>query len=184
MKFGDFPRHCRIATPLGGMLLAATARGLAGAWFTHGQHDLPDSAAWGDAAPDDALLQTAARQIEEYFERRRRDFDLPIDLQSTSTGFQQAVWRALLDIRWGETRSYGFVAAAVDRPRAVRAVGAAVGRNPISVIVPCHRVIGASGSLTGYGGGLDRKIALLALEGRTARDGRCDPRAAQQIIAA
>lgn len=169
MKLHDTMHHCRIATPLGEMLLAATERGLAGAWFTHGQRDLPDSASWRNEAPDDTLLRRAAQQLHEYFDAQRHDFDLPLDLQQSGTPFQQAVWRALLAIRWGETCSYAAVAAAIQRPRAVRAVGLAVGRNPVSLIVPCHRVIGSNGSLTGYGGGLDRKIALLALEGRPAQ---------------
>lgn len=167
MNFPIPTRHCRIATPLGEMLLAATGRGLAGAWFTHGQRDTPDSGAWSSSrqAPADELLQRAARQLHEYFAGQRREFDLPLDLQSGSV-FQQAVWHALLDIPCGQTRSYQHIAAAVQRPRAMRAVGAAVGRNPVSLIVPCHRVIGARGQLTGYGGGLERKTALLELETR------------------
>lgn len=162
MKFPDSTRHCRIATPLGEMRLAATDRGLAGAWFVRGQRDSPDGAASSEAR-DDALLERAAVQLGEYFEGRRREFDLPLDLNA-GTGFQQAVWRALLGIGWGETRSYGSVARSIGRPDAVRAVGLAIGRNPLSLIVPCHRVIGSDGSLTGYGGGLNRKAALLALE--------------------
>ncbi len=108
------------------------------------------------------LLKKAARQLEEYFAGKRKAFDLP--LQPKGTAFQQAVWQALQQIPYGQTRSYAQIALAVGRPTATRAVGGANHNNPISIIIPCHRVIGASGSLTGYGGGLDKKQALLLLE--------------------
>jgi O-6-methylguanine DNA methyltransferase len=110
------------------------------------------------------LLRHATEQLQAYFAGQRRDFDLPLDLAGTA--FQRSVWRALLDIPYGETRSYGFVAQAIGAPKAVRAVGAANGSNPIPIVVPCHRVIGAGGSLTGYGGGLALKRFLLELEAR------------------
>ncbi len=113
---------------------------------------------------DGAILDRAERQLEEYFTGRRRSFDLP--LAPSGTQFQTAVWRALETIPWGAVTSYGEIARRIDRPTAARAVGAANGRNPISIIVPCHRVIGADGSLTGYGGGLEAKKRLLAIEGR------------------
>jgi len=106
----------------------------------------------------------AAAQLEDYFAGRRAHFDLPLDL-SRGTHFQQLVWRALLRIPRGVTTSYAALGAAIGRPAAARAVGAAVGRNPVSVIVPCHRVLGSNGSLTGYAGGIERKRRLLALEG-------------------
>jgi methylated-DNA-[protein]-cysteine S-methyltransferase len=109
------------------------------------------------------LLDAAATQLNDYFLGQRQRFELPLDL-TQGTPFQQGVWRALLDIRSGETTSYGALAARIGRPQAVRAVGAAVGRNPLGIVVPCHRVVGASGSLTGYAGGLDRKQTLLQLE--------------------
>lgn len=155
--------HCRWASPLGPMLLAASARGLAGAWFAQGQRDTPDPAAWPEA-PGHPVLRATADQLADYFAGRRRDFDLPLDL-GQGTAFQQAVWQALLAIPCGQTTSYGALAHRIGRPRAVRALGAAVGSNPVSIIVPCHRVLGADGSLTGYGGGLERKTALLRLEG-------------------
>jgi len=155
--------HCRWASPLGPMLLAASARGLAGAWFAQGQRDTPDPATWPEAA-EHPVLRAAAQQLEAYFAGRRRTFDLPLDL-GHGTAFQQAVWQALLAIACGQTQSYGALAREIGRPRAVRALGAAVGSNPNSIIVPCHRVLGADGSLTGYGGGLERKAALLQLEG-------------------
>jgi methylated-DNA-[protein]-cysteine S-methyltransferase len=103
-------------------------------------------------------------QLDAYFAGRLREFKIPLDLRGTS--FQRRVWELLCDIPWGETRSYGQIAKALGRPKAARAVGRAVGTNPVSIVVPCHRVIGSDGTLTGYGGGLDRKEALLNLEGR------------------
>ena len=149
-----------INTPLGTLLLARTAKGLAGVWFD-GQkhHPAPLTAV---RRPDDALLRRAAEQLHAYFAGEALAFDVPLDLQGTP--FQRSVWKALLEIPAGETRSYGAIAAALGSASAVRAVGGAVGRNPVSVIVPCHRVVGSDGSLTGYAGGVDRKRALLELE--------------------
>ena len=150
-------------SPLGPLLLAATPQGLAGAWFERGQRDTPDPATWTEDAGHPVLRQ-AATQLDEYFAGRRQHFDLPLDLRH-GTVFQQAVWQALCSIPFGQTTSYGALAGRIGRPKAVRALGAAVGANPLGIIVPCHRVIGADGSLTGYAGGLDRKTALLHLEG-------------------
>jgi methylated-DNA-[protein]-cysteine S-methyltransferase len=150
-----------IVTPLGALLLARTASGLAGAWFANQKAHPMDIAA--PRRDDDALLRDAASQFAEYFAGRRSDFDLPLDLRGTD--FQRRVWQALLRIAIGRTSSYGEIARELGAPKAVRAVGGAVGRNPVSVIVPCHRVIGSDGSLTGYAGGLQRKRALLQLEG-------------------
>jgi len=149
-----------INTPLGKLLLARTAKGLAGIWFD-GQkhHPAPLSVV---RRPDDALLRRAADQLHTYFAGETLRFDVPLDLQGTP--FQRAVWQALLAIPGGETRSYAEIAKALGAATAVRAVGAAVGRNPVSVIVPCHRVLGSDGSLSGYAGGVERKRALLALE--------------------
>jgi len=110
------------------------------------------------------VLTRAARQLAEYFAGTRRTFDLPLAFTTRATPFQQKVWRALLTIPFGETRSYGEIAAQIGSPRAVRAVGAANGRNPISIIAPCHRVIGSNGDLTGFGGGMEAKAWLLAHE--------------------
>ena len=110
-----------------------------------------------------ALLAEAERQLNEYFAGARRAFDLP--LRPEGTPFQRDVWNALRQIPYGETRSYAEIARAVNRPKAFRAVGMANHNNPISIIIPCHRVIGADGSMTGYGGGLDKKRVLLRLEG-------------------
>lgn len=114
------------------------------------------------AAAADPVLDEACRQLSAWFAGERRAFDLPLGPEGTP--FQRAVWRALRDIPYGETRSYGQIAAAIGRPAAVRAVGAANGQNPLALIVPCHRVIGASGALTGYAGGLERKRWLLGHE--------------------
>jgi methylated-DNA-[protein]-cysteine S-methyltransferase len=103
------------------------------------------------------------KQFEAYFAGTLREFSTPLDLRGTA--FQRQVWSLLCHIPWGETRSYGHVAEALGRPKAARAVGRAVGTNPVAIVVPCHRVLGADGALTGYGGGLDRKVALLELEG-------------------
>ncbi len=126
------------------------------------------------AAPrkDAGATAPAAEQLTEYFAGRRTEFDLP--LAPRGTAFQLAVWKALLGISYGETASYGAIARAIGRPGASRAVGAATGRNPLSLVVPCHRVVGADGTLTGYGGGLDRKAWLLDLEARALRAPRRD----------
>ncbi len=156
--------HCTaqttISTPLGDMLLARTATGLAGIWFA-GQKHHPDPIS-APQRPDDALLRRAADQLRAYFAGESLDFDVPLDLHGTP--FQRAVWQALVEIPAGATRTYGEIAAALGSPSAVRAVGGAVGRNPVTLIVPCHRVIGSDGSLTGYAGGVERKRALLTIE--------------------
>jgi O-6-methylguanine DNA methyltransferase len=113
--------------------------------------------------PTDAFLEAARAEMEEYFDRRRTLFDIALDLRGTA--FEKRVWEALREIPYGRTCSYGELAASLGTPGAVRAVGAANGRNPVAVIVPCHRVIGADGSLRGYGGGLALKEKLLRLEG-------------------
>lgn len=115
----------------------------------------------GSASP---VLALAARELEEYFAGTRRAFTMPI--RPSGTAFQQAVWAALREIPYGETRTYGEIAAAVGKPKASRAVGGANHVNPILIVTPCHRVIGANGSLTGFGAGIDRKAFLLALERR------------------
>jgi methylated-DNA-[protein]-cysteine S-methyltransferase len=151
-----------IDSPLGPLLLTADEKGITGLHM--------DGEAHGPTQPgnnwvEDAPRFTAARhQLEEYFAGVRTEFDLP--LRPVGTPFQQEVWAALQTIPYGEVRSYGEIAEQIGRPGASRAVGLANGRNPIAVIVPCHRVIGASGALTGYGGGLDRKLLLLDLEAR------------------
>jgi len=112
--------------------------------------------------PTDAVIEMAVKQLDEYFAGKRREFDLPISPHGTE--FQRRVWQSLLTIPYGETRSYGQVAQMIGNPKACRAVGMANNRNPISIIIPCHRVIGSGGELTGYGGGLEAKQKLLELE--------------------
>ena len=161
MKFHPSTVQARYLSPLGPMIVAATGSGLAGVWF-EGQRHLPDHSGWPHA-PGHPVLATAVQQLSDYFAGRRTRFELPLDLQE-GTAFQQSVWQALLAIPSGATTSYGDLSQRVGRPTAVRAVAAAIGRNPVSIVVPCHRVLGRDGSLTGYAGGLERKSALLDLE--------------------
>ncbi|MEZ5738187.1 MAG: methylated-DNA--[protein]-cysteine S-methyltransferase [Burkholderiaceae bacterium] len=158
--------YCDIDTPLGAMRLASEDGALCGAWF-HGQKYFPSQAGEAVAAAridTVPVLAQTRRWLDAYFAQRPTGALPPLALQGTT--FQRAVWQALLDIAPGEIRTYGLLAAALGRPAAARAVGAAVGRNPVSVLVPCHRVVGAAGQLTGYAGGLARKRRLLALEAR------------------
>jgi methylated-DNA-[protein]-cysteine S-methyltransferase len=157
----------RIGTPLGTLMAAATERGLAGLWFD-GQKHHPGAL---DAPHDDTqrFIAQARRELAVYFGGPRaagRRFTVPLDPQGTA--FQRRVWSALLSIGPGEHASYGALAARIGHAGAARAVGAAVGRNPLAIVVPCHRVLGAGGSLTGYAGGLERKRALLELEAKHA----------------
>jgi len=150
-------------SPVGPLLLSATDDALCGVWFGD-QKGIP---AWAEASPvqpQQRWLTEAISQLQDYFGARRRHFDLPLDL-SQGTAFQQDVWRALAAIPYGQTVSYQHLSQAIGRPQAVRALGGAVGRNPLGIILPCHRVVGANGHLTGYTGGLERKVALLQLEG-------------------
>ena len=162
MRHDHVTAQCRIDTPLGPMTAAATELGLAGLWFD-GQNHHPGPLA-APIEPAQRWLQATATALAAYFDRGEWPQDLPLDL-SAGTPFQQAVWRALLALPPGRTSTYGAIATQAGRPAAVRAAGAAVGRNPVSVLVPCHRVLGLGGALTGYAGGLDRKRALLAHEG-------------------
>ena len=157
-------QHC-FASPLGDITVAATPQGLRGVWLA-GQRHWPDNGRWRHT-PGHALLREAQAQLLQFLQGTRRHFDLPLDA-SAGTPFQQAVWRALQSIPYGQTTGYGVLAQELGRPQAARAVGAAVGRNPWSIVVPCHRVVGSAGALTGYAGGLERKAALLQLEGAQA----------------
>lgn len=154
--------HRRVRTPLGEYLLAADDTALRGVWRT-GQAHAPGENRLGPAATTHPLLEQAAEQLMAYLHGEREDFSLP--LRPGGTAFQQAVWRHLRLVPRGVTTTYGAIAQALQRPRAAQAVGAAVGRNPLSIVVPCHRVLGADGSLIGYAGGLETKRALLRLEG-------------------
>lgn len=152
----------RIPTPLGTMTAAASATGLAGLWFDdQAHHPGPLAVPVDDRHPH---LQAAARALAAYFNGAATPLDgVALDLHGTP--FQRAVWQALIALPRGATSTYGRIAAAAGSPAAVRAAGAAIGRNPVSVLVPCHRVLGAKGALTGYAAGLERKKALLRLEG-------------------
>jgi methylated-DNA-[protein]-cysteine S-methyltransferase len=155
-------------SPLGNMLLAAHDAGLMGVWF-EGQKHYPALLQSSESAaiqePHPVLRETQA-QLQAYFNGRLSRFDLPLD-QRRGTPFQQSVWQALINIPSGKTISYARLSQQIGRPTAVRAIAAAVGRNPLSIVVPCHRVVGSNGSLTGYAGGLERKAALLQLEQHT-----------------
>src|SRR5690606_2589885 len=155
--------HTVIDSPIGPLTLVTDGEALTGLYMETHRHARP--ASWGTRvglAEAPGVRRETARQLGEYFAGERTDFDLPLRPQGTP--FQQAVWQALRSIGYGETISYAELARRVGSPSASRAVGLANGRNPISVVVPCHRVIGANGSLTGYGGGLERKRRLLELE--------------------
>ena len=153
-------------TPVGPLTLVAEGKALVGLWMEDQRHH-PGTASYGvPADPDDELLAQAAAQLGEYFAGERTSFDIP--LAPEGTPFQKRVWEELLRIPFAETVSYGQLAQRLGSPGASRAVGLANGRNPIGIVVPCHRVIGTAGSLTGYGGGLGRKRLLLDLESRVA----------------
>lgn len=153
-----------VPSPIDDLLLATDGTALTGLFMTPHAHAPAVAPSW-ERVDDHPVLVEVARQLADWFDGRRTDFDLP--LAPSGTDFQRRVWTELRTIPYGETISYGELAGRVGSPGAARAVGLANGRNPVSVIVPCHRVIGASGSLTGYGGGIERKRFLLALEART-----------------
>lgn len=150
-----------IDSPVGRLKLVASERGLAAILW---ENDNPRRVPLGEVtdSPDNPILVATERQLREYFAGDRRAFDLPLDFQGTQ--FQKQVWSALLTIAFGETRSYAQIAAQIGCPAAVRAVGAANGRNPLSIIAPCHRVVGSNGHLTGFAGGLETKAKLLSME--------------------
>jgi len=169
MQFHPATCHKTIQSPWGALTLAANPMGLCGVWFENQKH-FPDTRAWTVSTQHPTLLQ-AEQSLNHYFDQkwpptnsaRQALQNIALDL-SAGTEFQKAVWHALMSIPMGQTCSYGQLAAAIGRPMAVRAVGTAVGRNPISILVPCHRVMGSQGQITGYAGGIWRKQALLKLE--------------------
>jgi len=154
--------YARFNSPLGPLVIAVSDRGLVSLEFEHEQltRKRRPRFSWEES---EEKTRPYAQQLDEYFAGRRRKFDFPLDLRGTE--FQKRCWRELLKIAYGKTASYAEIARAVGSPRAFRAVGMANHSNPIAIVVPCHRVIGADGSLTGYGGGLDVKRKLLELEG-------------------
>lgn len=155
--------HARVESPVGPLTLVASDGAVCGLYM-HEQRHRPTDDSFG--APDDAPFTQALDELEEYFAGRRRQFDVPLAMAGTP--FQRRVWAALREIPYGHRVSYGHIADQIGQPTASRAVGLAVGRNPIGIIVPCHRVVGSTGRLTGYAGGLERKQHLLALEGGLA----------------
>lgn len=155
--------HTTMDTQIGRLTLVADQGSLTAVYMGDHRHQ-PEADAFGPRDDDAVPLPEARRQLTEYFAGERTEFDLP--LTPAGTEFQQRVWTVLRTIPYGRTWSYGELAAAVGNPKASRAVGSANGRNPISIIVPCHRVIGSTGAITGYGGGIERKQALLDLEAR------------------
>ncbi|WP_405437225.1 methylated-DNA--[protein]-cysteine S-methyltransferase [Streptomyces avidinii] len=155
-------RHTVVDSPYGPLTLVATDGVLSGLYMT-GQRHRPAEESFGErVAVEEAPFPEVVRQLAAYFAGERTDFDLPLRLEGTD--FQRSVWDQLVRIPYGETWSYGELAARLGKPNASRAVGLANGKNPVGIIVPCHRVIGASGGMTGYGGGVDRKVRLLAFE--------------------
>jgi methylated-DNA-[protein]-cysteine S-methyltransferase len=161
----DLPRggsyFSMVESPVGPLTLVGEGDELVGVYFANASVAAARPSGW---VRDDGRLRPAAAQLGEYFAGRRTRFDLP--LAPRGTAFQRAVWTALLEIPFGATASYGELARAIGKPAACRAVGAANGRNPLSIVIPCHRVIGADGSMTGYGGEIARKRTLLDLEAR------------------
>jgi methylated-DNA-[protein]-cysteine S-methyltransferase len=160
--------HTVVDSPVGPLTLVAVDGVLSGLYMNLQRHR-PLQETFGP--PDPTPFTEVIKQLAEYFGAQRTDFDVPITLAAGSP-FQRTVWAALREIPYGETQSYGELAERIGRPGAARAVGLANGRNPIGIIVPCHRVVGATGSLTGYGGGLERKQYLLDFEYRTLLNGR------------
>jgi methylated-DNA-[protein]-cysteine S-methyltransferase len=163
-------KTCRLPSPLGEMLLVANPEGnaLAGLYLANQKYFPHEAAQWGEA-PQLPLFRAAAAQLREYFAGARTAFDL--SLAPAGTPFQRQVWAAIAAVPFGETITYGELAARCGRPSAVRAAGAATGRNPLTIVIPCHRIVGSGGALTGYAGGLDRKRTLLALEAAHVRPG-------------
>ena len=151
--------HTTVTSPLGELLLVGDGRTLHGLHMQQGRRPVRVGPDW---RRDDAAFAQARAQLDEYFAGARTEFRVPLELAGNA--FERRVWRELLEIPYGQTASYGEIARRIGTPHAARAVGLANGRNPVAVIVPCHRVIGADGSLTGYGGGLERKRLLLDLE--------------------
>ncbi|MFB4300302.1 methylated-DNA--[protein]-cysteine S-methyltransferase [Actinomadura sp. NTSP31] len=159
------PTHVVVDSPVGPLTLVAVDGALSGLYMVNQRHRPPQETFGVPGNPDAAPFAAAAEQLAAYFAGDLTDFDLPLNLRGTP--FQGRVWAALREIPYGETITYGELAVELGKPSASRAVGLANGKNPVGVIVPCHRVVGSTGSLTGYGGGLDRKRYLLDFERKT-----------------
>jgi methylated-DNA-[protein]-cysteine S-methyltransferase len=154
-----------IESPLGPIVLAARADALCGAWFDGQRHQPAIDQGWRQR-PALPLFRQAIVELDEYFNGTRTRFDVRV--APAGTAFQQAIWKAIAAVPFGATISYSALATNAGHPGCVRAAGAATGRNPLSIFIPCHRIVGANGALTGYAGGIERKRALLALEGAAA----------------
>ncbi len=155
-------RYATFASPLGQIVVSTDGKKVTGFYFTGQKYFKNIPAAWKKDTKH-PLLIAAIKQAKEYFKRDRKDFDLPFASEGTS--FQKEVWAAVAQTPYGVLTTYKDIAASIGNPKAVRAVGTAIGRNPICVIVPCHRVVGTNGEMSGYAGGIDRKKKLLILEG-------------------
>jgi methylated-DNA-[protein]-cysteine S-methyltransferase len=176
--------YTTLASPAGFLKLVATDNGLVAVLW---EDDDPKRVRLGDLNqnPEHPILKKAVEQLREYFWGTRDAFDFEIDLDVVGTDFQKSVWRALLDIPFRETKSYAEIASAVGRPDAVRAVGGTIGRNPLSIVAPCHRVIGSAGSLTGFAGGMAAKLYLLTHENAPcARSGEVSTQASASLAPA
>jgi methylated-DNA-[protein]-cysteine S-methyltransferase len=158
--------YCRTKSPLGDLLLVANGDALCGIYFAGQKYEPALDPDWYED-PRHAVLRAGSTQLAEYFAGAREDFDLPVAFAGTP--FQRAVWNAIAAVPWGATITYAELARRAGHPGSVRAAGAATGRNPLTIVIPCHRIVGVNGALTGYAGGLDRKRALLALEQTRAR---------------
>jgi len=176
MRYYDFHD-----SPLGRMLLVASDDGLTGVYFEGQKYHPQLEAAWRRDAHH-APLRQAKRELAEYFGGERRHFETTLTPEGTT--FQRAVWKAISAVSFGKTITYGTLAQRAGSPGSARAAGAATGRNPIGIIVPCHRIVGSNGSLTGYAGGLERKRALLALEGATKESPTAELLPAAEILRA
>ena len=155
-------RYARFASPLGPVVAIAEEAGITHVDFVGAKYEQPIGRDWVED-PDDPALRACLEQLAEYFDGKRRDFDLPLAPQGTA--FQQRVWKEIARVPYGKTITYGELARRAGAPGHARAAGAATGRNPVGVVIPCHRIVGADGDLTGYAGGLERKRGLLELEG-------------------
>jgi methylated-DNA-[protein]-cysteine S-methyltransferase len=166
MNSSAIRRHVDVPSPIGRLTIVAEDGSVVALYMDAQQHRPADTSLGAAGDPNAEPFAAAAQQLAAYFAGELTAFDLPI--APTGTDFQRSVWAALQTIPYGQTWSYGQLADKIGKPAAVRAVGLANGRNPVAIVIPCHRVIGSDGSLTGYGGGLDRKRFLLDLEARSA----------------
>jgi methylated-DNA-[protein]-cysteine S-methyltransferase len=160
MTMTDMCYYTQMTSPIGDIVIVATQDVLAGCYFV-GQRYFPNASNWQQKL-DHPILQQTKKQLSAYFSKQHQQFDLPVS--PSGTAFQKTVWQALCNVPYGKTASYQDIANAIGKPTATRAVGTAIGKNPISILIPCHRIIGTDRKLHGYAGGLDKKEFLLQLE--------------------